>query len=160
MPFAIGAVAIDNGTVLVLITLLVTPIAAIAFARSGPAWKSIGKGPLEIEREPPQAPHQPPTPSRIDRVAQEREVRQMLEAKSERLRRRGESPLNVELEARRLLAPGTGPSAPASQDAELREEVRQLVVARNERRLRRGLAPLDVEAETGRQLEDFVGSRQ
>ena len=49
MPFATGSVAIDSGTVLVLITVVVLPIAAIAFARSGPAWSSIGKGPLAID---------------------------------------------------------------------------------------------------------------
>ncbi len=84
----------------------------------------------------------------------------MLVAKSERLKRRGEAPIDVETETTRLLAPAAeAPAAGARQDAELRAEVRQLVMTRNERRMRRGLEPLDVEAETERQLADFVGSR-
>nr|MDQ3725168.1 hypothetical protein [Actinomycetota bacterium] len=86
-------------------------------------------------------------------------VRQMLEAKSERRRQRGEAPLDVEAETRRLLAAAERPRGADAIDDELRDEVRQLVVARNERRLREGREPLDVEAETERQLADFVGSR-
>ena len=82
----------------------------------------------------------------------------MLEVKSERRRRRGEAPLDVEAETARLLAAAAAPRRQKTIDAELRAEVRQLVVVRNERRLRQGLEPLDVEAETDRQLADFVGS--
>ena len=80
----------------------------------------------------------------------------MLEARSYRLQRSGQAPLDVDAELRKLLD-GAGEGAP-SIDEELREEVRRLVVAGNERRLRRGEEPLDVEAETERQLADFVGS--
>ncbi|HSS33379.1 MAG TPA: hypothetical protein VLL27_08890 [Solirubrobacterales bacterium] len=160
MPLATGLVAIDAGTVLVLITLLVTPIAAIAFARSGPAWGSIGKGPLAIEPGAPEPalPRARPTPA--EKAIQAAEVRQMLTARAERQRRRGEQPVDVEAEASRLLA-GTG--TPAGEDAmaaELRAEVRQLVIARNERRRREGRHPLSVEEEVERQLADLVGSRQ
>jgi hypothetical protein len=149
-----GTIAIDNGTVLVLITLLVVPIAAISFARSGGAWKRIGKGPFAIEQEPaPRSLAQASPP--IDRTVQAAEARQMLEAKSYRRRQRGETPVDIEAEMKRLL--DTTAAHPAD-DAELRSEVRRLVIARNERRLRRGEAPLDVQAETERQLADFVGS--
>jgi hypothetical protein len=155
MGFAAAAVGIDGGTVLILITLLAAPIAAVAFSRSGNAWRSLGKGPLAIDQDLPvrrlAAGPAPP----VDPAVQAVEVRQMLEAKAERRRRRGEAPLDVEAETARLLA--TEP-APAAGDAELRTEVRQLVLARNERRLRQGQPPLDVEAETERQLADFVGS--
>jgi hypothetical protein len=160
MPCAAGLVAVDAGTVLVLITVLVAPIAAIVFARSGPAWKSIGKGPLAIEPEAPEPtrPGAPPAP--VDKAAQAAEVRQMLAAKAERQRRRGEQPVDVEAEAARLLAAIETPSPDETIAAELRAEVRQLVLARNERRRRQGLHPLNVEAETERQLQDLVGSRQ
>jgi hypothetical protein len=146
------ATAADNGGVLVLITLLVLPIAAIAFARSGSAWRSVGKGPFAIEQEPSARPGAPATEP-VDRAVQEAEARQMLEAKADRQRRGGERPIDVEAEVRRLLdASAEGPAA----DAELRAEVRRLVIARNERRMRRGEAPLDVEAETERQLAEFA----
>lgn len=82
----------------------------------------------------------------------------MLEAKSERRRQRGEAPLDVEAEAKRLLAAAEQPRGEEAMDAELRAEVRQLVVVRNGRRLREGREPLDVEAETEKQLADLIGS--
>jgi hypothetical protein len=140
---------IQNGYVLAAITLVALPIAAAAFARSGPAWRGIGKGPFAIEQElPPTRLAQPQPP--VDRALQEAEARQMIEAKSYRRRRRGEAPLDVEAELRRMLAaPGAGGP---DVDEKLREEVRQLVVAGNERRMRRGEQPLDVEREIERQL--------
>jgi hypothetical protein len=143
--------ALDNGTVLILITVVVLPVAAFAFACSGPAWQRVGKGAFAIEQEPP--PRTPP-PVPVDRALQEAEARQMLEAKSYRRQRRGLGPIDVEAEVRELLDAVPEPSV----DAELRAEVRRLVVAANERRMRRGEEPLDVDAETERQLVDFVGS--
>jgi hypothetical protein len=93
-------IALSSGTVLVLITLLVTPIAAIAFARSGPAWKSIGKGPLALEEPAPE--REPPGAEREE--ALRAEIRQLVLAANERRRRRGEPPLDVETETRRRLA--------------------------------------------------------
>ena len=148
-----AALGIENGTVLVLVTLIVLPIAAIAFARSGRAWREIGKGPFEIDQAPPPNPARPPEP--VDREVQEAEARQMLEAKSYRRQLRGEGPIDVEATVSRLL---DEPAEAPAEDDELRAEVRRLVVASNERRLRRGEEPLDVEAETERQLADFVGS--
>lgn len=148
---SLALIDLQSGYVLTLITLIVLPIAAIAFARAGPLWQSIGKGPFAIEQElpPPSSIAQPAPP--VDRRLQEAEARQMLEAKSYRRQQRGEAPLDVEAEVARLLeAPGAG--GPAI-DETLRAEVRGLVVARNERRMRRGEDPLDVEAEIERQLE-------
>ena len=145
---------IDNGTVLVVITLVVLPIAAVAFARSGGAWRRIGKGEFAIEQELPPKEASGPVP--VDRRTQEAEARQMLEAKSYRRVQNGLAPIDVEAKVRQLLQ-GGGAEAP-DIDADLRDEVRRLVVAGNERRLRRGEEPLDVDAETERQLSDFVGS--
>jgi hypothetical protein len=146
-----AAIEIQAGYALAAITLVALPIAAIAFARSGPAWRGIGKGPFAIEQElPPTRMATPPPP--IDPRLQETEARQMLEAKSYRRRRRGEAPIDVDAEVERLLAaPGGHPGV----DEKLREEVRQLVIARNERRMRRGEPPLDVGSEIERQLEDL-----
>jgi tRNA A37 N6-isopentenylltransferase MiaA len=94
----------------------------------------------------------------VDPAIQAAEVRQMLEAKSERRRQRGEPPLDVGAETARLLAAAEQPRGAEAIDAELRAEVRQLVVTRNHRRLREGLEPLDIEDETERQLTDLIGS--
>jgi hypothetical protein len=152
-----AAIELQSGTVLILITLAVLPIAAVSFARSGQAWRGLGKGPFAIEQELPRRATAAPQP--VDRALQETEARQMLEAKSYRRRRRGEAPIDVEAEMKLLLdQPSAAP--PADDDSELRSEVRRLVIARNERRMRRGEPPLDVKAETERQLADLVGSRQ
>ena len=83
---------------------------------------------------------------------QEREIRQMLHARSERMVRRGEPALDVDAELARLLEPTRAASEP---DAALVEEVRQLVIARNERRVRQGLEPLDEKAEVTRTLAEM-----
>jgi hypothetical protein len=142
-----AAIGVDNGTVLVLITVVVLPIAAVAFARSGSAWRGIGKGAFGIDRESPEGRPREGTPA--ERALQETEARQMLEARSYRRQRRGEAPLDVEAEVRRVL---DSHASAVSVDDELRAEVRHLVIAANERRQRRGEEPLDVEAETERQL--------
>lgn len=150
--------ATQKGGILLAISGIAAPIAGYLFHRSAESWRSFGKGPFSITAEAPRPgrPGSPPPP--VDPAIQAAEVRQMLEAKAERRRRRGEAPLDVEREAERLLAAAERPRGREAIDAELRAEVRQLVVARNERRLRQGLAPLDVEAETDRQLDDLVGS--
>jgi hypothetical protein len=116
----------------------------------------MGGGPFAILNEPPRKRAGGEAP--VDPAIQAAEVRQMLEAKSERRRQRGEAPLDVEAEAERLLAAAEQPRGKDAIDAELQAEVRPLDVARNDRRLREGLEPLDVEAETQRQLADFIGS--
>jgi hypothetical protein len=155
MALATGAVAIDNGTVLVLIALIAVPFAAFSFSRAGEAYRSIGKGALAMEHELPVPRYVKHPDQAVDPAVQAAEVRQMLEAKAERLRRRGEASIDVGTETVRLLE---GAAKPTGQEAELRAEVRQLVLTRNERRMRKGLTPLDVEAETDRQLADFIGS--
>ncbi len=140
--------ALDSGTVLIVITLVVLPIAAVSFARSGGAWNKVGKGAFSIEEQRPLEPG-----GKVDRAAQAAEARQMLEAKSYRRQREGRPPIDVEAELRELLEIG---DVEVTVDAELRDEVRRLVVAGNERRLRRGEQPLDVEAETKRQLREFA----
>ena len=157
MDVALALTATQKGVILLAISGIAAPIAGYMFHRSAAAWRSFGQGPFSIVTESQSRPGS--TPSPVDPAIQAAEVRQMLEAKSERRRRRGEAPLDVEAETRRLLAEAERPSREETMSAELRAELRQLVLARNERRLRAGLEPLDVEAETERQLADFIGSR-
>ncbi len=86
------------------------------------------------------------------RAEREQEIRQMLQARSERRVRRGEPALDIDAEVARLTA-----AQPAStgHDPGIAEEVLQLVVARNERRERQGLEPLDLEAEVQRTLAEL-----
>ena len=148
-------IAVSSGTVMALITLAALPIAAISFARSGGAWREIGKGPFSIEHDPASRPAGRPD-AEVERALQVVEARQLLEAKADRSRRRGDAGIDVEAEVARLLAAGEE-AAGGGRDEELRAEVRALVIARNERRARSGEPPLDVEAETDRQLADLIG---
>jgi hypothetical protein len=132
-----------------LFTGVAAPMIGILLWRVGGGWDSIGQGALAIDQDLP-LPRYVRSPERaVDPAIQAAEVRQMLRAKAERLKRRGERPINVEEEATRLLAASQREPDPAArQEATLRNEVRQLVVSRNERRLRMGIEPLDVDAET------------
>lgn len=154
LPLALSA--LQKGAALLVFTGVAAPLIGLLLKRVSGGWETMGGGPFAILDERPRkrvSGHLP-----VDPAIQAAEVRQMLEAKSERRRQRGEAPLDVEAEARRLLAAADQPRGRDAIDAELRAEVRQLVVARNERRLREGLEPLDVEMETQRQLADFIGS--
>ncbi len=93
----------------------------------------------------------PALDSTAGRIEREREIRQMLGARSARLVRSGKPALDIDAELARLLSS----AAPQAHDGGLTDEVRQLVVARNERRLRKGLDALDVEAEVARTLTEL-----
>jgi hypothetical protein len=96
--------------------------------------------------------------SAAERAEREREIRQMLVARSERLVRGGQPALDVDAELARLLATSPPEDEGASsreRDPELLAEVRQLVLARNERRARQGEEPLDVEVEIVRTLKEL-----
>jgi hypothetical protein len=139
---------VDAFGIAVIVVAIVAGIAAIAsYIGSGNVYKSIGKGQFALDTE--DRPRGPRPGSAAALREQEDEVRQMLQAKSDRRQARGESALDVEAELDSLLHPAT------SVDPELREEIRQLVVARNERRMRRGEDPLDVETEVERQIRDL-----
>jgi hypothetical protein len=156
IPLALSA--LQKGAALLLFTGVLAPLVGVLLKRVGGGWETMGGGPFAILNERPQQRSAGGAAPKVDPAIQAAEVRQMLEAKSERRRRRGEAPLDVEAETRRLLAAAEQPRGSDAIDAELRAEVRQLVVARNERRMREGLEPLDVEAETEKQLADLIGS--
>jgi hypothetical protein len=109
-------------------------------------WDQYGRDHLVLDSEQPIAR---PASASVDLAERDEEVRQMLEARNARRRRRGEVEIDVEQEVRRLTAP-----TPAV-DAELRGEIRDMVVARNHRRARRGEPALDVEAEIERQIAEL-----
>jgi hypothetical protein len=133
----------DFGTVLIVVAVIAVVVAAASYWGSGRIYAGLGReGGLEMTRERPAA---------TSGAEVQEEIRQMLEAKSQRRQARGEPELDVEAE----LAALTRESAGA--DPGLREEVRQLVIARNERRQRQGKEPLDVEAEIARQLRALGG---
>jgi hypothetical protein len=94
-----------------------------------------------------------------DDSEREREIRQMLEARSERLERQGKEALDIDAELSKLTAKAAGVNlesmAPGAYDPALIEETRQLVAARNERRRRAGLQELDVQAEVRRTLREL-----
>ena len=128
-----------GGALVAVATLLVT----------GRLYDQIGRGGLSIDEERGRGHPTRPAGGGGAAAIRERdeEIRQLLAARNERRMRRGEAPLDVEEELRRLTAPAVDPA--------LREEIRQLVVARNERRQRAGKEPLDVEAEVERQVREL-----
>ena len=147
--------AVSNGDVIIIVVLVAIPFAAIAFAGAGAVYDEIGKGAFAMDHD------KPATGSgggAADRAVQQAEIRQMLEAKAFRQRERGEEPIDVEAEIKRLNAPAA--MVDVGADPALLAEVRQLVVARNARRARQGKEPLDVDAEVARQLEDLQGLGQ
>jgi hypothetical protein len=125
-------------------------IAVVSLVHRSDLYDQIGSGGLSLgdgtDRRPDPAPS---SPAAI--AVRDEEIRQMLEAQNARRIRRGQAPVDIEEELRRLVRP-----AAATGEEALRDEVRQLVHARNARRLRQGKEPLDVEAEIDRQLADLA----
>ena len=119
-------------------------VAALLLNRS--TWDEYGRN--QLVRDSETAPAHPRAVAGADRERDE-EIRQMLEARNARRRRRGEPEVDIEAELGRLTAPLV--------DDELRGEIRDLVIARNHRRARQGKPPLDVEAEIERQIAQLAG---
>lgn len=154
MPFAIGAS--EFSLVLLLTVLVVVPIAAVAFARSGKALEELGKGRFAIDRDDDLGSGMTASeaPAAAERERAE-EVRQMLEAADFRSQARGEGRIDVELEMERLMAGESDTDPPSPPESGIRAEIRQLVIANNERRERRGEEPLDVESEVERRMKEW-----
>jgi hypothetical protein len=141
------------GTILIIVVLIALPLGAIVFARgAGGALKEIGKGQFAMEEDFPQSSQG--AVHAVSAEVREEEIRQMIQARSDRGVAKGKKALDVDAEVKKLLeeqpaGPGLG------RDRELREEVRQLVVARNERRQRQGKKALNVEREVEKQLREL-----
>ena len=133
------------GTVVLVVCAvgLAGALAALIVGRR--TWEDYGRDHLLMERDTPRFTGG----SASALVERDEEIRQMLEARNARRRRRGEPELDVESELSRLTAPAV--------DDELRAEIRDLVIARNHRRARQGKPPLDVEAEIERQIAALSG---
>ena len=141
------------GTIFILIVVIALPLGGLAFALgAGNALSQIGKGAFAIDQDVPQGSGG--GGMTVSAEVREEEIRQMIQARSDRGVAKGKKALDVDAEVSKLLAAET--EAPKlGGDAGLREEVRQLVVARNERRQRQGRKPLDVEKEIDRQLREL-----
>jgi hypothetical protein len=120
-----------------------------SFLAGGSVYDKIGEGGLSA------GPSTAPPPNSPQALAErEQEIRQMLQARSDRLVRDGGNALDIDAELARLDEPGPGGPV-GKHDRGLTEEVRQLVVARNERRMRSGQEPMDVESEVQRTLAEL-----
>jgi hypothetical protein len=117
-------------------------VALIAALASRKTWDEYGRHHLVLDTDSSRA--KPGGSSERDD-----EIRQMLEARNARRRRRGEPEVDIEQELARLTEPEIDP--------ELRAEIRDLVIARNHRRARQGKPPLDVETEIAREIESLRG---
>jgi hypothetical protein len=120
-----------------------------SFLAGGSLYDKIGEGGLSAG-----APISPAPNSPLDQAEREMEIRQMLQARSDRQVRRGGEALDIDAEMALLEQPAGGGSG-SKHDPGLTEEVRQLVVARNERRVRSGEEPMDVEDEVQRTLQEL-----
>jgi len=132
------------GTVVWVVCAVGLLAALAALVLSGRTWDEYGKDRLLMDRDGPGVPRPGSAAALLER---DTEIRQLLEARNLRRQRRGEEPLEIEEELRRLTAPAI--------DSELRAEIRDLVIARNHRRARTGKPPLDVEAEIEREIADL-----
>jgi hypothetical protein len=146
---------VDFGTVIWIVVLVVAPLAAVLFAGAFGLLDQLGRGGLFVDDRPPRPTPAPNSPAAV--AEREADIRQFVQARSDRRAARGEGALDVDAEVERLmeLDPSAQPEQD-QQDAALRAEVRQLVIARNERRAARGQPPLDVETEVDRQLRDLA----
>jgi hypothetical protein len=145
--------SLQLGTVFIIVVLVALPLGAIVFAMgAGNALQKIGKGDFALEQDFPQSSQGPV--HAVSAEVREEEIRQMIQARSDRGVAKGREALDVDAEVEKLLASDSG-GAGLGTDSALREEVRQLVVARNERRLRQGKEPLDVDEEIDRQLREL-----
>jgi hypothetical protein len=120
-------------------------VAALLLGRR--TWDDYGRNHLVLDSE--RTGPRPSAGPAITPGERDEEIRQMLEARNARLRRRGQPEVDVEQELARLSAPAV--------DDELRAEIRDLVIARNHRRARRGEPALDVETEIERQIAALSG---
>jgi hypothetical protein len=123
---------------------VVGAVAALLF--NGRTWDEYGKHHLMMDSE---HARDAPSGSSAALVERDEEIRQLLEARNTRRRRRGEPEVNVDAEIARLTAPQI--------DSELRSEIRDMVIARNHRRARQGKPPLEIEAEIEREIADLGG---
>jgi hypothetical protein len=130
--------------VLWIVVALSAVAALIALVRSGKQWEDYGRDRLAMDGDGARRAGPQLAASPMALRERDEEIREFLEARNERRRRRGEATVDVEAELRRLTAP--------ELDDGIRAEIRDLVIARNHRRARAGKPQLDVEAEISREI--------
>jgi hypothetical protein len=135
------------GIVIFAVVAIASVVAVITFVISRKAYDDIGRGAFAMRDEVP--PKGPPPSSAAGLRERDEEIRQLLTARNERRSRRGQAPMDIDEELKRLTGPVVDPG--------LRDEIRQLVVARNARRERAGKEPLDVDSEVERQIRELNG---
>jgi hypothetical protein len=155
---AIVASAVQDSfwTVLLVVVIGAAVVAVFTFLGTGKLYDQIGRGGLSLREDDDgrggtTGGGSGPPSAAVAAGERDDEIRQLLTARNERRAKRGEAPVDVEAELKRLTAPAV------DIDPALREEIRQLVVARNERRARAGKEPLDVETEIERQVRELSG---
>jgi hypothetical protein len=136
------------GTVVIVVCAVGAVGALVTLLLNRRTWENYDEGHLVLDSEAPRRPRPGVTAGAAD-AERDEEIRQMIEARNARRRRRGEPELDAAAEIARL--------SPPAIDDELAGEIRDLVIARNHRRARRGEPPLDVEAEIKRQIAELQG---
>jgi hypothetical protein len=131
--------------VLWIVTGLSAVAAVIALVSSGKQWEEFGRDRLVMDRDSSPSAGRQMTATPTALRERDDEIREFLEARNERRRRRGEALVDVEAELQRLTT--------THIDDGIRAEIRDLVIARNHRRARAGKPQLDVEAEIAREIE-------
>ena len=124
-----------------------------SFLAGGSLYDKIGEGGLSTEGPSGSSGRAGTSNSPLAQAERDMEIRQMLQARSDRQVRRGGQALDIDAEMALLEQPAGG--LHGRHDAGLTEEVRQLVMARNERRMRSGEEPMDVEEEVRRTLQEL-----
>ena len=162
-PPAPSAIVTEAFGVVVFVVVAIAAVVGVAtLVGAGRRYDEIGRGGMSLD-VPPSGPD--PFVTRLvgqspSAAIRDEEIRQLVQARSDRRVRRGEPPLDVDAEVARLAraepdAVGLGGRTSPAADPALRAEVRDLVVARNARRVRAGKPPLDVEAEIERRLREL-----
>lgn len=145
------------GVVLFVVVGIAAVVAVVTMAGARRSYDEIGRGGLSLrdgsDGEDGRGAARGSAPPPVSAAVRDEEIRQLVQARSDRRVRRGQEPLDVPAEVARLTAPAAG--APAAADPALRAEIRDLVVARNARRARAGKEPLDVESEVERRLAEL-----
>jgi hypothetical protein len=140
------------GIVVWVVCAVAVLVGLVGLFLSRRTWDEYEKNQLVLDTDESRAPA-PGSPTAL--LERDVEIRQLLDARNDRRRRRGESPIDVDQELARLTAPQIDPAPEI--DAELRAEIRDLVIARNYRRARAGQPPLEVAVEVQRQIEELRG---
>jgi hypothetical protein len=104
--------------VILLVTGVVAPLIGFLLRQVAGGWEMVGGGPFAIEQELPLPRHLNGRPAPVDPAIRAAEVRQMLQAKSDRHRRHGKEGIDVEAETARLLTAAEAPGATERQLAD------------------------------------------